>query len=100
MKKEWLYIGAMLANFALSPLLARIGVPAMIVMLVIIPMLCLIISEIHGFYQKKVVLFALITGVLFLPFIFVFYNTSAWIYSPFYGVLAFISGWIGKRISR
>ena len=91
------YLLLMLLNFTLLPLLIRITGMAMVMMLVGMPLITLIIAAAHARKAGAVTAFALVTGLLFLPAIFLFFNESAWIYCPAYALIALLGGGLGKR---
>lgn len=91
------YLLLMLLNFTLLPLLIRNTGMAMVMMLVGMPLITLIIAAAHARKAGAVTAFALVTGLLFLPAIFLFFNESAWIYCPAYALIALLGGGLGKR---
>jgi len=77
------------------PLLIQNTGTAMVLLLVVVPLLCLICSIVYGIKQGFHLLYAVMAALLFVPSIFVYYNTSAWVYILIYGVVALIGNGIG-----
>ncbi|MFQ8894698.1 MAG: hypothetical protein ACLR6Z_06710 [Dorea sp.] len=67
---------------------------AMIVMLVIIPLICLITSVFYGIRNGFNFWYILIVAIMFAPSIFIFYNSSAWVYVVGYAVIALLGNLI------
>lgn len=84
-----------LLDFYLLPLLIIDTGTAIILLLAVIPLICFCISILYGIKNSFNALYAIIVAVLFAPSIFIFYNTSAWVYIIAYGVLALIGNAIG-----
>ena len=62
----------------------------MIVMLIIIPMICFVTSIFYGLKNGFDFGYVLIVALIFVPSIFIFYNSSAWIYVAEYTVVALL----------
>ena len=90
------YAIAMGMVFYLLPLLIFDTGLAMIFMLFIIPCLVFICSAIYGIRHGFNLFIALVTIVLFIPTVFIFYNLSAWIYIVIYPVLSLVGNGIGN----
>lgn len=86
--------------FYLSPLLIRDTGGGMFVLLMEIPVLCLIISLVYGIKNRFDFWYPLLTTLLFLPTIFIFYNESALIYVVWYGMDAVIGSLLGGTIVK
>lgn len=83
-------------NYYVLPLLIQDTGAAMMILLVIIPLLCLVCSITYGIKQGFHLLYAAMAALLFIPSIFIYYNTSAWVYVLIYGVVALIGNGIGR----
>ena len=64
-----------------------------------LPLITLIIAAAHARKAGFVAAFAIATGILFIPAIFLYFNESAWVYSPAYALIALIGGVVGKGMS-
>lgn len=86
--------------FYLSPLLIRDTGGGMFVLLMEIPVLCFIISLVYGIKNRFDFWYPLLTTLLFLPTIFIFYNESALIYVVWYGMDEVIGSLLGGTIVK
>lgn len=86
--------------FYLFPLLIRDTGSAMLMLLVAMPAACFACSLVYGLLYRTLWLFPVLAAILFVPTIFLYYNSSAWVYAPIYGVVALIGAWIGRMISK
>ncbi len=104
MKKKLLsvipYVIVLAMNFYLLPLIVKNTGFAMITMLGIMPLLTFACAVLYGVRQGFDFILPIIVIVLFSPTIFIFYNSSAWIYIVFYAVIGFIGNGIGRFFSR
>ncbi|WP_281714697.1 hypothetical protein [Allobaculum stercoricanis] len=67
----------------------------MVVMLVILPMICLITSIFYGIRNGFDFWYILIVAIMFTPTLFIFYDSSAWVYIIGYAIVALIGVLIG-----
>ena len=72
----------------------------MIVMLVIIPLICLITSVFYGIRNGFNFWYILIVAIMFAPSIFIFYNSSAWVYVVGYAVIALLGNLIALPLRK
>lgn len=86
--------------FYLSPLLIRDTGGGVFVLLMEIPVLCFIISLVYGIKNRFDFWYPLLTTLLFLPTIYIFYNESALIYVVWYGMDAVIGSLLGGTIVK
>lgn len=89
------YLIVLAVLFYAVPLLIRDTGSAMLLMALVIPLLTLICAAVYGKRQGFHPLFALITAVLFTPTVFIFYNSSAWIYIVIYAGISLGGNGIG-----
>ena len=87
-KRYWLFGLLMALDFYLPPLLIRDTGSGMFLLLIVIPAVCFVLSFVCGLKNGFHIAFPLFTAILFLPSIFLFYNESAWIYAPLYGIVS------------
>lgn len=84
--------------FYLLPLLIQDTGSAMLILLIGMPFICFVTAVVFGAQNSFQWLYALIVAMLFIPSIFIFYNSSAWVYPVAYGILALIGNFIGKML--
>lgn len=94
LKKELLFYTILILDFYLLPFFIRDTGSGMIFLLVIMPLICLITSYICGVKNGFHIRFPLITAALFAPSVFIFYNSSAWVYIVGYGVISLLGSLI------
>lgn len=94
------FLIVILACFYLLPLLIQDTGSGMLILLIVTPLLCFVCSLLYGTKKAFSPLYALIVALLFVPAIFIFYNSSAWIYAPAYGAIALLGGAAGSHIGK
>lgn len=97
-------LGLILAAFYLLPLLIRDTGSGMFILLIAVPSFCLVSGGVYGFLLGFKWYLPLLAALLFLPAVFLFFNSSALIYVPVFAVLTLIgnlSGWLlGKLYQK
>lgn len=78
--------------FYLLPSLFKGGIASLFI---INPLIVLFCSIICGKNHKNCIFISIITALLFLPSIFIFYNESAWIYIMPYTIISLVGGLVG-----
>ena len=99
-KKLWSFLLIILISFYLLPLMIKNTGSGMLVLLIALPVISFICSSIYGLKNGFQPLFSILLVVLYIPSVFLIYNSSAMIYALIYGVLSFIGMYIGSRISK
>lgn len=94
-KKLLPYLLVILLDFYLLPLLIKDTGAAMLLLLVIMPLICFVCSFVYGLKHSYRLFYALIVTALFVPSIYVFYNSSAWVYTLGYGSIALVGNLSG-----
>lgn len=89
-----------LFSFYLLPLFIKDTGSAILILLIIIPVIGFVCSMIYGLKKPFSLFYSVIVAILFIPSIFIFYNSSAWIYTVVYGAIALIGSGIGAYISK
>ena len=89
------YLLATLLCFYLLPRFIQDTGTAMFILLALLPVLCFVCALVYGVYNSFDWLYAAAVAILFVPSIFIYYNTSAWLYSPVYGAIALAGNAIG-----
>lgn len=100
MKKKVLalipYVFFLAVVFYLLPLIVKNTGMAMIMMLLIMPLLTFVCAVVYGILQGFNFLLHICVFILFSPTVFIFYNSSAWIYIIIYTVIAFCGNGLGR----
>lgn len=95
----WLpYILILAINFYLLPYFAKNTGAAMVLMLCLMPLITLGSAIIYGIRNGVSPILPILTCFLFLPTVFIYYNSSAWIYAVIYAVIALAGMAIGKSL--
>ena len=71
----------------------------MLMLLVVLPLSCLIAAWRYGSRYLFDILFSILTALIFIPMVFIFYNSSAMIYVLIYGGVSMIGNAIGAGLS-
>lgn len=100
LKKNWIYYFIMFIAFYLVPILIKDTGSGMTILLIVIPLITLITSLIYGLRNTFDFVYPLIVAILFIPTLFIYYNTSTWIYIIVYSVIAVIGELIGKILQK
>ena len=82
--------------FYLLPLLTRDTGGAMFLMLCVMPLAAFFTGAVYGLRRGFSLLLPLAALLLFLPTIFLFYNSSAWVYAPAYALIVLAGNGAGK----
>ena len=80
LKKNIIFYILLFIDFYIIPRFIKDTGSAVIVMLMIIPLICLITSVFYGIRNGFDFWYILIAAIMFTPSIFMFYNSSAWVY--------------------
>lgn len=94
------YLGVIVSDFYLLPLLIKDTGSAIVVLLILVPFVCFACSLVYGARHSFHWSYAAMVAVLFTPTIFIFYNSSAWVYIIGYGVVALMGNLIGTTIKK
>lgn len=92
------YAAMLSAVFYLLPLLARDTGTAMLLMMVVMPLAAFITALGYGMRRGFSPLMPAAALLLFLPTIFIYYNSSAWVYAPAYGAAALAGTGLGGAL--
>ncbi len=99
-KKMTIYFLASATSFYLFPLLGNSTGSFMVILLVIIPLTCFAISFIYGFKNGWNLFFSLAIGILFIPAIFIHFNSTAWVYVVAYSTISLAGVFVGKTLKN
>lgn len=100
LKKSIIFYILLIIDFYAIPWLIKDTGSAMIVMLIIIPLICFITSIFYGLKNGFDFGYVLIVALIFVPSIFIFYNSSAWIYVAVYTVVALLGNLIALLLGK
>ena len=84
------------ADFYLLPLLIRGTGAAMLLMLCAMPLIAFVSAVVYGLLRGFSLLLPAAALVLFIPTIFIHYNSSAWVYAPVYAVIVLAGVGLGR----
>ena len=98
-KKNWIYYLIIFITFYLIPILIK-DTGSGIFILLIVCLIILFTSIIYGLSNKFDFIYPLIVAILFIPTLFIYYNTSAWVYVIAYSMIALIGELLGKTLQR
>jgi hypothetical protein len=99
-KKMLPYLIIIILDFYLLPLFIKDTGTAMMMMLVVIPLICFVCSGVYGIKNSFNLYYALLVAILFVPSIFIFYNSTAWVYVLGYGIIALVGNAIGMMFYK
>lgn len=99
-KKMIPYLLAVAASFYLIPMLGSSTGDFMLIMLAVIPLTCFAISFFYGFKNGWNLLFPIAVGILFIPAIFIHFNSTAWVYIVGYAVISSAGVFLGKAFKK
>lgn len=100
MKGLWSFLLIIIISFYLLPLMVKDTGSGMLVLLVALPIISLTCSLIYGLKNGFQPLFTILLMVLFIPSVFLIYNSSAMIYAFLYGGLSCIGMYIGFHLAK
>ena len=100
LKKNWIYYLIIFIAFYLIPILIKDTGSGMTILLIVIPLIMFITSLIYGLRNTFDFIYPLIVVILFIPTLFIYYNTSAWVYSISYSMIALIGELLGKTLQK
>lgn len=91
------YLLACAVSFYLLPLMGGSTGGFMLILLIIVPLTCFLASLLYGMNNGWNWHFSIIVGLLFIPTIFIYYNSSAWVYIVGYGMISSTGHFLGDR---
>lgn len=95
------YVLVTIAAFYLLPLFISDTGTGIILLLCIIPAICIFTAFIYGMKSSvNAFVLPIITALLFIPSIFIFFNHSAWIYPLVYGAISLVCALLGRFVNN
>lgn len=99
-KKNIVFYVLLIIDFYVIPCFIKDTGSAMIIMLMIIPLICLVTSIFYGIRNGFDFWYILIVAIIFTPSIFMFYNSTAWVYIVGYTVIALLGNLIALPLRK
>lgn len=99
-KKNIVFYILLIIDFYVIPCFIKDTGSAMIIMLMIIPLICLETSIFYGIRNGFDFWYILIVAIIFMPSIFMFYNSTAWVYIVGYTVIALLGNLIALPLRK
>lgn len=99
-KKMLPYLILLCITFYLFPLLIQNTGMGMLILLIVMPLICFVCSFLYGIKNSFQPLFSILLAVLFIPSLFIYYNSSALIYAFIYGLLSLLGLFLGAKSSN
>lgn len=94
------YLLILAIDFYVLPLFIKDTGSGIIMLLIIMPLICLINAVVYGIKQGFHMQIALFAGILFIPSIFIYYNSSAWVYALGYAFMALLGNTAGFFVGK
>lgn len=97
--KKWgLYLLCPLICFYVLPMLIRDTGSGMFILLGVVPIFCFVNAIYYGLRERKFLIYSILVGGLFVPAVYLFFNSSAMVYSVAYAVFSVVGCLIGVGI--
>lgn len=84
--------------FYFLPLVSRDTVFLLISLVLMTPIACFMVSMSYGVVISFDFLFCVLIGLLFVPAMFIYYNTALWVYIPIYLLVAVFANIMGQLV--
>ena len=92
------FLGALLLSYYVLPFLGQDTGSFMLLLLIVLPAATFLAAlhdgNRHGFRLQ----IPLLAGILFTPTVFLYYNSSAWVYIPAYSLMALAGSLLGRAM--
>lgn len=95
-----IYLTVIIFCFYFMPILIRDTGSAMFVLLLLIPLVIMIDGFVFGMKKGFDIIFPIVVGLLFIPTVFIYYNSSSWPYSIIFGGISLVASFIGERFYK
>lgn len=100
LKKVFPYLFVCAIAFYILPLLPRDKSAIVLMVIMHIPLTCFITSIIYGVKNGVNIVLPLGVGLLFIPAIYIHYNSSAWVYVFLYAIISLVGNLIGRAFQK
>ena len=94
------YAAVLAADLYLLPFLIRDTGSAMVLMLSVMPFTAFFCAVAYGVRHGFGPWLAVIAVLLFLPTVPLYYNSTAWVYGPAYGLIVLMGNGLGRLFYR
>lgn len=98
LKSVALYALVLILTYYLTPNVIETVGDGAVVLLFIIPLVILMSAFAFGRMDGVNLVISLITGLLFIPTIYIFYHGAGWVYVPAYALIALIGDVTGTYV--
>ena len=96
LKKMLPYWAIAIVGFYALPFVIRDLGTALLILFIALPALCFVCALVYGIKNGLNIIFPIVIAILFVPSIFLHYNSTAWVYTIAYFIIAFVGNLIGK----
>lgn len=104
MKKEFFnyisYLLILILFYVLLPLGIKDTGSGMFILIGLLPILVFLLSIVFGIKNGVQWHFSVLVALLWIPFIYFYFNDSAMVYAAIYGVLSLVGQWIGSFFKK
>ncbi|MDO4701270.1 MAG: hypothetical protein Q4A47_01455 [Erysipelotrichaceae bacterium] len=105
MKKEQFfnyisYLLILILFYVLLPLGIKDTGSGMFILIGLLPILVFLLSIVFGIKNGVQWHFSVLVALLWIPFIYFYFNDSAMVYAAIYGVLSLVGQWIGSFFKK
>jgi len=94
------YVLTAAASFYFLPLFGKSTGSFMTILLIILPLTCFVTSCVYGFNNGWNFIFPIVIGILFIFTIFIYFNSTAWVYAVGYSMISAVGVFTGKTIKN
>ena len=100
LKKMLPYLLTNIIAFYLLPLAGKSTGVFMLILLVLLPVACFLSALFYSLRHSVHPGFAPLVALLFFPTLFLYYNSSAWVYIPAYFLIALAGNGLGALLRK
>jgi len=97
-KKKYGFILISVVVFYLLPLLSNSTGSFIVLLVFVFPSIIGMASLFYGIKNRLDFYFPLLVGILFIPSIFIYFNSPAWVYAIVYSLSSLFGVYIGGKI--
>lgn len=99
-KNMLLYLFVLFVDFYILPLFMMNTGTAMILLLAVMPGICAGCSLLYGLRHGFHIAYPVLAAALFIPTVYIHYNSSAWVYTAAFGAAALFGDGLGALIRK
>lgn len=86
-KKNWPFYGVIIINYYALPCCIQDTGSGIFILMAVMPLICFFTAIVYGIKNGFCVYFPVISAILFIPTIFIFYNVTAWPYTIIFTII-------------